>query len=157
MKPVAEDGDGAGIAGKLDAILRNQRTLNDEVHGVVQRLSGIERWKEDQEQQHRRTQRSLTESEVRDEVATHMVASVEERFIELQASVKAMTAAQQVAAETNRHQTEAVKSLAISASMAPTVAKLRRRLPAYLAIASVLGAVLAAFIQAYLHAKGIAP
>lgn len=153
----AEDEDRNSVTGKLDAILRSQRTLADEMHGIVQRLGGIERWKEEQELEGRRTQHSLTENEVRDQVSMNMVAIVEERLIRVQHAVDAMTAAQAVAADTNRHQTEAVKNLAFSASMAPVVTKLQRRMPAYLAIAAMVGAVVAAFVQAYLHAKGVAP
>jgi len=149
------------IETKLDAIIKNQQTLADEVHGVVQRIGDLERWKADQDGERRFVTRSISDNDARDEVRTqmitNMVAALAERMDPLQKSVDALTSAQAEVVETNRHQTEAVQSLKISASMQPVVSKLKRRMPAYLAIAAMVGAVFAAFVQAYLHAKGVAP
>lgn len=142
------------IEEKLDAILRSQGTLASEVHAVNERIRKIEHWRDEQEGVTRRTQRSLTENDVRDQVFTNMVANVEEELRAVQRGLKAMTAAQAVVADTNRQQTEAVQSLTISASMKPVVSRFKRRMPAYLAIATGVGALLATLVQAYLRAVG---
>src|SRR5438046_2557908 len=149
----------SSIEEKLDAIITNQRTLADEVHGVVQRIADLERWKDDQDGERRFVTRSIADNDARDDVRMqvllNMVSALDEKVEPLKKSVDALTSAQAQVVETNRHQTEAVESLKISASMQTVVSRLKRRMPAYLAIAAMVGAVFAAFVTAYLHAKGV--
>ena len=146
------------IEDKLDAIIASQRTLANEVHGVVQRIGDLERWKADQDGERRYVTRSIADNDARDEMRTqmftNMVAMLGEKIEPLQKSVDALTSAQAQVVVTNRQQTEAVQSLAISASMKPMVSKLRRRMPAYLALAAAAGALVAAFVQADMRATG---
>ena len=140
---------------KLDALIINQQTLASEVHEVLQRIGDLERWREVQEGMRRVTTMSLAENDVRDQVFRNTMGLLEEKIESVQRSMDAYTVAQAEAAKTNRAQTEVVQAmssnLAISSSMAPVVAKLRSRLPAYVAIAALIGAIVAAFVHALIR------
>lgn len=143
---------------KIDAILAHQRTISSEVHEVVKRLGDIERWKEDQEL---RSRRSVSELELKDEVVVAHVAGVDERVGKLQSVVehlvelqKQSIRIQEMTVDTNEKQTEAVNSLRVTASQAPVIEKLRKRLPGYVIIATILATILGAFLHTLMTELG---